>query len=430
MKIKTKIILYLVAFHLLLLMAGLPLIKHNRLWLIASELLVLISGILGVYLASKISRHLEIGTAGVEMLKSKDFSIKFVPTGTHETDQLIEVYNQMIDQLREERILKEEKNFFLEKLIEASPVGIIVFDFDQHVLTLNPVAYQLLDIEQDKTKDLTNFKSELLAQLNQVKVNETQTISIGGAKKYKCYKSHFMDRGFQRHFMIIEELTKEILLAEKNAYGKVIRMMAHEVNNSVGSVNSLLDSVRFYQNDLSPEKRTNFLEAIKIAIDRNQNMGIFMSNFADVIRLPLPEPKNNDLVQLIHQTVALMKPKALEKSIEIKHQIDVEHFKLLFDRVQMEQVLVNIVKNAMEAIESKGEICFIFSSKERKLQIRNNGKAISLNESAKLFTPFFSSRMKGQGIGLTLVRDILHHHGFRFSLYTAEDGLTYFEILV
>ena len=131
-------------------------------------------------------------------------------------------------------------------------------------------------------------------------------------------KSHFIDRGFPRHFVMIEELTAEILAAEKKAYGKVIRMMAHEVNNTIGPVNSILQSA--LKNETLWKDNENLLmqHAMKIAFDRNQNLNIFMRNFADVVRLPEPQRKKFDLHHLIRSVAKLMEVKAKEKQIEFQ----------------------------------------------------------------------------------------------------------------
>jgi len=101
---------------------------------------------------------------------------------------------------------------------------------------------------------------------------------------------------------------------------------------------------------------------------------------------------------------------------------------LKIDPIQFEQALMNILKNSVESIRDKGNIKIILSKKDRKLIIRDDGRGITEENSRKLFTPFFSTKPYGQGIGLTLVREILLNHFFRFSLSTKADGLTDFEI--
>jgi nitrogen fixation/metabolism regulation signal transduction histidine kinase len=105
---------------------------------------------------------------------------------------------------------------------------------------------------------------------------------VNGNTTFKIQKSHFIDRGFSRQFIILEELTSEILEAERKAYGNVIRMMAHEINNTIGPVNSILHST--LKSQTNSEIISN---ALLIAIERNNNLNIFMQNFADLVKIPL-----------------------------------------------------------------------------------------------------------------------------------------------
>lgn len=430
MKIKNKLALYIIVIHVILFALSFQLIRYNKLWIIASEIFILISLIVSFRLYRLLTKPLEFTISGTESLKNKDYNNKFVLTGNYETDQLIGVYNKMLDQLREERILSEERNYFLDKLIESSPVGIIMLDFDEKISSLNPASCELLKMKPENLigKRLAEADNDLLVLLNQCEKDRNLTFSINGVKKYKCYKSHFINKGFPRHFIIFEELTNEIVEAEKSAYARVIRMMSHEVNNTVGSINSLLESISIYKKALPLKEQTDYEDAIKIAIGRNLNLGIFISNFADVIRLPKPGLKDYDLNILLRKVVHLMKNAKPDVPLNISTAGTEGEFILKIDPVQIEQALINILKNSVESISDNGMIQIILSKKERKLTIRDNGQGITAENSAKIFTPFFSTKPHGQGIGLTLVREILLNHSFRFSLSTKPEGFTEFEI--
>jgi len=345
-------------------------------------------------------------------------------------DELINVYNHMIDELRKERTKQEEQHFFLEKLIQTSPTGIIILDYEDHVQQVNPKAMELLNVEEKELrgKSLHHIQHPVLQQITQLNSGEAKTITLSGAATYKIQKSHFLDRGFPRHFIMIEELTAEILAAEKKAYGKVIRMMAHEVNNTIGPVNSILESA-LNTNDLWKQNKNDSLQdALQIARDRNQNLNIFMRNFADVVRLPEPNKKMIDLHQLIYTVAKLMEVRAGERRIQFEYHIADLPFFISADTQQMEQVLINVVKNAIEAIGENGVISFETDLQKRRLVITDTGKGILPDVEENLFSPFFSTKKDGQGIGLTLVREILINHGFEFSLKTVAAGKTEFAI--
>jgi two-component system, NtrC family, nitrogen regulation sensor histidine kinase NtrY len=276
----------------------------------------------------------------------------------------------------------------------------------------------------------------ILREIGGLPLGQAKTVTFNGPATYKLQKSHFIDRGFPRHFVMIEELTAEILLAEKNTYGKVIRMMAHEVNNTIGPVNSILHSTLQSQT-VHSDMLTN---ALRVAIDRNNNLEIFMRNFADLVRIPPPDKKLIDVVRLAKNVTDLMKLKAGEKKIVFRYAFDdgsaesalmgaLPALMVHADVQQMEQVLINIFKNAMEAIEGEGEITVLFKfACPAQLIIRDTGKGISPEMEQMLFSPFFSTKKDGQGVGLAVIKEILLNHRFDFHLRAVPPGVTEFRI--
>jgi signal transduction histidine kinase len=268
----------------------------------------------------------------------------------------------------------------------------------------------------------------LLSQIKLLKSGETVVVKPDGINTYKLQKSHFVDRGFSRHFVMLEDLTVEILAAEKNVYGKVIRMMAHEVNNTVGPVNSIIQ-LSLKADQLWKSHQFNPLkDALQVAVERNQNLNIFMRNFAELVKLPPANKRPVDLHQLIDSVAKLMGIKAKEKKVEFIFQLGDGPFSIFADEQQIEQVLINVVKNAIEAIDLQGTVVFRTTQAKKSLVISDTGAGISASQTADLFSPFFTTKKDGQGIGLTLVREILINHGFDFSLKTVADHQTEFSI--
>ena len=421
---KTKYMVYILALHLVLILLVYKILFQDKILFIASEIFLLISIAASIRIYQNFMQPNEFVKSGIEAIKDKDFTIKFVPTGKGEVDSLIEVYNLMIDQLREERTKLNEQHFFLEKLIAASPISIIIMDFDDKIESLNAKAMERfkLDSKIFKGKTLAETHLELLESLGDMLDGESRIVKTNSIETFKVQRSHFMDKGFKRSFLMIEELTSEMYESEKRAYGKVIRMMAHEVNNTLGATDSILQTARSY---LVSEEFFDLKEALRIASERNMRLTRFMRNFADVVRLPSPSKEQIDISQLAKDVVVFMQSYAGQNGVILKNGpetlIHVEA-----DAGQMEQVLVNVIKNAIQSCDQGNIVDLVFS--QHQLVVRNNGKPISQLESGQLFNPFYSSKPDGQGIGLTLSREILLNHGFHFSLKTNEDGWTEFVI--
>jgi len=431
--LRRRFITYLLFLHLVLAATVVALLWEHRVWLIAVELFLILSGLFAMKLFRSLFQPLESLVAGAEWLRERDFSTRLRLSGQEEMDTLIGVYNKMIDTLRDERLNLQEQQYFLEKVIRASPAGIITLDYDNRIVLVNPATERMLQVTGSHLagmplREMPSPISEVLAEMH---LGESKILTVHGVQKIKCTRSQFIDRGFPRSFFILEELTEELRQSEKSAYEKLIRLMTHEVNNSIGAANSLLHSTLLYKNQLREEDRNDFVSAISIAISRAEHLNAFMKNFADIVRLPKPARKSVNLRQLLEQICTLMRPECEKRRIELRRDFaGAAGITMEIDRDQMEQALVNILKNAIESIQNNGVITVRAGKTNGNtvICIEDNGVGISPEAKNLLFTPFYSTKENGQGIGLTLVQEILTQHQFRYSLETVTGGLTRFSI--
>jgi two-component system, NtrC family, nitrogen regulation sensor histidine kinase NtrY len=432
MSLRFKFILYLIIVHLLFAGVAAFLLRRQRIWLLAVEAVSVLSLGLGLKLIRDLFGTLELINAGAQFLQDSDFTARFREVGQPELDRLVRVYNRMVDHLREERTRLQEQHYFLDKILTASPSGIITLDFDGRLAMANPSAERLLQAQGDALygRRLDELPSPLAAALGGLGVGESAVIPVLGRRRVKCQKSQFLDRGFARHFFLLEELTEELRQSEKAAYQKLIRLMSHEVNNTVGSANSLLHSCLHYSGQLAAEDRQDFETALKVVIGRTDQLNAFMRSFADVVRLPPPNPQPGDLISLLEEIALLLRPECVRREITWRWEIADRLRPVALDRGQLEQAFVNVLKNAIEAIGQRGVITIRagLQGGRRFLTVEDTGGGISPAVKAHLFTPFFSTKEHGQGIGLTLVQEILDQHGFEFSLEGPGGGPTQFTV--
>jgi nitrogen fixation/metabolism regulation signal transduction histidine kinase len=415
-----KFIAYLIFIHLIFAASTAALLWNQRVWLLGIEAFLLISFFIAYRFLHALIEPLKFLLTGAEFIKESDFTSEFREIGQTEMDELIRVYNKMVASLREERLRQQEQHHFLDKLITASPSGIITLDFDDKIAMVNPSAEKIM---QTSAKQLAGKKfSELQTPfgdaLHQLPVGGSQVIPLRRQRRLKCHKSQFLESGFARTFILMEELTEELRRSEKSAYEKLIRMMSHEVNNSIGAVNSLLHSCLNYKSQLRDEDRKDFENALLVSILRTDHLSAFMKSFADVVRLPAPVLAPCDLKKLLEGIAALMKPESQKRNISWQWDIQEPLRTVMMDKNQMEQVFVNVIKNAMEAIGNDGTITIIMGKKENRgfVIIEDTGSGIAPEVRANLFTPFFTTKENGQGLGLTMVQEILSRHQFEFSL--------------
>ncbi|MEJ8800581.1 sensor histidine kinase [Pontibacter sp. H249] len=430
MTLRSKFILFAVLVHVLLGVLAWHLLLENKYLFLGMELLILCSVFVTFQLYRSFFKPLHLIRAGIESIKDKDFSSTFTAVGQKDLDDLVNVYNRMIGQLRHERVAQAEKHFLLEKLIQASPAGIILLGFDNQIESINPAAERFLgqQLPELQGKHISQLPDDWGTHLQKLPTGQSVTIRIHGTWTYRCHRAHFLDRGFQHYFILIEELTEAILQNERQAYEKVIRVMSHEVNNTTGAINSILGSLQHYANQLLPDDKADYEHVLQIAIDRNTNLSRFMANFADVVRLPMPNKEATDVHALLRDLHRLLKPELEKRHIQFNEKLATMPLYVSLDKNQMEQALLNIFKNAIEAIHENGEIEVHTQVNPPRIVISDNGEGISDKVKQNLFTPFYTSKKTGQGIGLTMVRDILMHHGYTFSLKSNGNGHTEFTI--
>ena len=376
----------------------------------------------------KIVKPLNSIGSGMELLREQDFSSRLSPVGQYEADRIVNVFNRMMEQLKNERLRLREQNNFLDLLIKASPMGVILTTLDEDLSELNPMAQKMLGVRQEDVlgKKMNEIDSPLAAELANVPKGETATVRLNDSNIYRCTHSSFIDRGFQHPFFLIESLTDEVMKAEKKAYEKVIRMIAHEVNNTTAGITSTLDTV---EQALSTEEgMDDICDVMRVCTERCFSMSRFITRFADVVKIPEPTLTPVDLNDLAFTCKRFMEGMCTDRNIKLHLEIDETLKEVKMDASLFEQVLVNIIKNAAESIEKDGEI-IVRTLSPATIEVVDNGKGISKEVEAKLFSPFFSTKPNGQGIGLIFIREVLMRHGCTFSLRTYADGLTRFRIL-
>jgi signal transduction histidine kinase len=403
MTLRAKILAYIIGLHVVLGAAAVFFLLEEPMMLFAVEALFVISIAISFRLVRALFVPLDLIQTGAELIAERDFTSRFVPVGQPEMDNLIDVYNRMIDRLRDERLAAEEHQQLLEKLTEASPAGIVICNFDGKVESMNPAARRLLNG----------------GPLPELASGESRLVSQRGAQRLKVSRAEFRDRGFAKSFYVIEEMTEELRLTEKAAYEKLIRMMSHEVNNSVGAVRSLLESALRYAEQVGEADREDFRSALTIASARIDALNRFMAAFADVVRIPPPHKTRASVAELVERGAALLRPELEQRRIRMTLALE-DRGTYELDVHQLEQVVLNVFRNAIEATGRDGEIRVSF--REGVLSVIDSGPGISESILPELFTPFFTTKRDGRGLGLTIVQEILANHGFAFSLGNAEAG--------
>ena len=382
-----------------------------------------------IYFYRKVVKPLNSIAGGMDLLQAQDFSSRLAPVGQREADRIVSIFNRMMNQLKEERLHLREQNHFLDLLIRTSPMGVIILTLDERISMVNKAALAFLNEKTeedllDKTMDMLN--GSLAEELTRLPKDTTTTIRLSDSHIYRCSHLSFIDRGFAHPFYLIESLTSEVMKAEKKAYEKVIRMIAHEVNNSVAGITSTLDTIDDALQTMDDTE--DIREVMRVCVERSYSMSRFITNFADVVKIPEPQLEEVHLNDRVVACKIFMENLCQHRDIDLQLDLCEENPLVSMDTSLFEQVIINIIKNATESIDTHGKVIIRTSSVPLMLEIGDTGMGISKEVESKLFSPFFSTKPNGQGIGLIFIREVLMQHGCTFSLRTYQDGITRFKI--
>ena len=418
---------YLAALHALLFVLVFYLFRDRPWVFLGLEVLLVGSFLLGVRLLRRALEPLGYTQRLRELLQDQDYAARLRDSGngSDELSQLIGQFNALLGSLHAERLRIGEQQGFLDRLLEATPSAVIVFDFDGHISLLNPSAAAL------------RHREHLLQQMASLPDGASTMLSDPDGRRYRGQRGQFHDRGFARRFLLLEELTEELQSSERATYEKLVRVLGHEVNNTVAATGSVLESLLFYRRQLAEADGEDFATAINAVKRRNASLGEFIERFAHVAKLPAPELRPCAVQDVVEDIIYLYREPCRSRGISIGWRHRVEAGPLPLDRHLIEQALQNLVKNAMEAADAtqqeRGgkasiELELVREADSMRLSVIDSGARLAGVPTSQLFTPFFTTKKGGQGIGLLLVREVLLRHGLAHRLAPNAAGETSFDI--
>ncbi|WP_028102892.1 sensor histidine kinase [Pseudoduganella violaceinigra] len=424
-RLRVQLFAYLFALHALLFVLVFLLLREQPWLFIGLEVLLAASFVLGLRLQRRALEPLGYTQHLRELLQDQDYAARLRSSGGSELDQLVGQFNALLDTLHAERLRIGEQQGFLDRLLEATPSAVIVFDFDGRISLLNPSAQALRHREQ------------LLQQLESLPDGASTMLSDPDGRRYRGQRGHFYDRGFARRFLLLEELTEELQSSERATYEKLVRVLGHEVNNTVAATGSVLESLLYYRRQLAAADGEDFATAIGAVKRRNASLGEFIERFTHVAKLPAPELRPCAVQDVVEDILYLYREPCRSRGIRIGWRHRDQAGPLPMDRQLIEQALQNLVKNAMEAADAtqqeRGgqaavELELVREAGGMRLSVIDSGARLAEVPASQLFTPFFSTKKGGQGIGLLLVREVLLRHGFAHRLAPNAAGETSFDI--
>jgi len=247
---------------------------------------------------------------------------------------------------------------------------------------------------------------------------------------YSIQTSKTQSFGQEYYVILLDSIQKVIEKKEKQAWINLMKVISHELMNSLTPIRSLSQSLQeiVSQDQIDAEDLKDIRESLSTIVNRSNHLQFFVENYRKLTMLPTPEKHPENINALINACLLVMNPLLKKESIEITNEIDIP-MALNVDKKQIEQVIINLITNSIYALKEKEKRhIFLTSSIENKrvfITISDTGKGIEKEIRDKIFLPFFTTRKDGAGIGLTLSKNIIEAHGGYLS-YAADEGKTQF----
>ncbi len=408
---------FILLITLLLSLTGLLLyfsILHGAWAFYIAEGALIISIITLFVFYKRIVKPIRTLSQGMDMLKMQDFSQRLRSVGQSEADIIADTFNAIIARLRNEQIHTQEQEHFLKLLINNSPSAIVLLDGNSRIHIANNSAFEFLgkDILCKRIDELSSPQASILCN---TAVRQTIILPTPSGQLFRCTHQTFMDCGYEHHFYILDDVTSEIATAQRTAYEKVIRMMSHEVNNTMTGILSTMQMLHDVTETNTELK--DFSESIEASITRSSQLSKFITRIAQVVKIPDPILVPTDIISTLKDAVKFVSSESEQRNIGILLTNSVSTLTKGADAEMLQQAFINILRNAMESIDKNGKIEIEINSDQ--IRFTDNGQGIPPEIAQNLFRPFFTTKKGGQGIGLMLIAEILTKHGFKYSLTTS-----------
>jgi nitrogen fixation/metabolism regulation signal transduction histidine kinase len=372
----------------------------------------------GTMLATRWSRTARALTDAIASIKDRDFSVSVTRATRDEMSDLVAVYNDLGDRLRVERQSLYQRELMLDTVIQTTPLALVLTNEADAVLYSNSAARQLFGegrkLEGERFKRYLDAAPAPLREAVERGGDNLFTLELAGEPEvYHVSQRSFLLNSLPHRLLLLKQLTREINSQEVATWKKVIRVIAHELNNSLAPISSLAHSGRILAR--APPDAEQLSRVFSTIEDRARHLAGFIEGYAQFAKLPHPRLAPvawNVLLERLRVVVGF----TLAGSPP--------HRPASFDAAQIEQALINLLKNARESGSQAAdiELSVSLASQGFAIEVRDRGPGFTAAALENALVPFYSTKETGTGLGLTLCREIVEAHGGRLRIANREGG--------
>ena len=381
-----------------------------------------------------------------ESIRYADFSSSFSDPGLGKSfEDLSREFNQVIEVFRKYRTEKEEHFNYLQTVIQHVPIGIIVFRRDGKVEVYNQAMFKMLKIRNIRfISDLKKVKEEFPQTLLGLKAGDSTLFKVFTGDELlqlSMTATEFRMQGVELTLVSMQNISSELDEKEIESWQKMIRVLTHEIMNSITPITSLASTVHDMTvrledgkkklNEMDDEDIESIDSALTTIQNRSQGLLNFVEVYRDLTRIPKPNFRYFRVQELLDRCNMLLKPRMEELQIDCSGKVFPPDLMITADPDLIDQVIINLMLNAIDAVKEvenpKISVYATINSTNRVIiDFQDNGSGIKPDIMDKIFMPFFTSKKHGNGIGLSLSRQIMHlHKGSILVRSKPEDGTVF-----
>ncbi|MEE4115865.1 MAG: ATP-binding protein [Marinilabiliaceae bacterium] len=356
-------------------------------------------------------------------------------------EDVLDEINTAISIFSDLKIEKETNLLFFQEVMENVPAGIVVMNASEKFDFVNKAAFQLLGIDSNfSLSDTEKLRPGLSFWLREIK-GEHNLIDInfsGKSLRLSVSAREIKVRGDSLKIFSLKDIKKEVDTKETETWHNMLRILSHEVVNSVSPITLSANSMKrnlaelkeiIIDNDKSESILADIDEGLSAISERGKGLNEFVESMREITKIPDPVPGTISLSKLISESVDIMRMNLQDNLIRLEEDID--DASLLADRRLINHVLINLVKNSMESFSDQVDkvICIRGRKKEESIiiQVEDNGPGIPAELQSQIFSPFFSTKPEGSGLGLSFSRRVVEMHKGDISFWS-EPGRTIFTL--